>query len=259
MIVKGGNEVTIKVMIAEDERLTREELAFFILQEKDFLLCPSAENGIQLLELYQQYLPDVIFLDIHMPSMSGMDAAIEIVKRNQETGRLNPLFVFCTAYEEYAIGAFTIEAIDYLLKPYDHDRFKLALTRVYKQFHYLNQSSRIPSPSIRGSKLLIEDGERVVVLSPESIQYAVKMDRTVEIHTDKGKINTKMTLQELENKLIGFSFFRTHRSYLVNLEYVDEIIPWFNGAYNLQMKNNLKVKIPVSRVAARELFRILGE
>jgi two-component system response regulator LytT len=240
----------IKVMIAEDERLTREELAYLLQQEEHFILCPSAENGQQLLDLYDQYEPDVIFLDIHMPSLSGIDAAKQLRNRSIKNKR-NPYLIFITAYDEYAIEAFNLEAVDYLLKPYDTERFKKALSRIYKHFEQPQSQKSTPS------KLLIEDGEKTVVLTPGSIYYAVRSDRFVEIHTEKGSIQTKMTLQDLEEKLTHSPFFRSHRSYLVNLDYIYEIVPWFNGAYNLILKNKEQTQIPVSRSAAKSLFDIL--
>jgi two-component system response regulator LytT len=240
----------IKVMIAEDERLTREELAYLLQQEEQFILCPSAENGQQLLELYEQYEPDVIFLDIHMPSLSGIDAAKHLRNHKKKNKRI-PYLIFTTAYEEYAIEAFNLEAVDYLLKPYDTQRFKKALSRVYKHLEQpLSQRTTY-------SKLLIDDGEKKVVLTPQSIYYAVRSDRLVEIHTEKGIIQAKMNLQDLEEKLTHSPFFRSHRSYLVNLDYIHEIVPWFNGAYNLILNNKEQTKIPVSRSAAKSLFEIL--
>ncbi|MGM7723071.1 LytTR family DNA-binding domain-containing protein [uncultured Metabacillus sp.] len=240
----------IKVMIAEDERLTREDLAFLIQQEEEFILCPSAENGQQLIELYEQYKPDLVILDINMPSLSGIEAAKQL--RKLSNGKSKPYLIFTTAYDEYAVEAFNLEAVDYLLKPYDVERFREALSRVQKQ---MVQPERKNSNS---SKLLIDNGEKVVVLTPQSIYYAVRSERLVDIHTDKGLIQTKMTLQELEEKLPP-AFFRSHRSYLVNLDYIDEIVPWFNGAYNIILKNIDQTKIPVSRSAAKQLFDLLQD
>ncbi|KKI90037.1 histidine kinase [Bacillus sp. SA1-12] len=240
----------IKVMIAEDERLTREDIAFLIQQEKEFILCPSAENGQQLIELYEQYEPDLVILDINMPSLSGIDAAKQL--RKLSNGKSKPYLIFTTAYDEYAVEAFNLEAVDYLLKPYDVERFKEALSRVKRQ---MIQSERKNSHS---SKLLIDNGEKVVVLTPQSIFFAVRSERLVEIHTDKGLVQTKMTLQDLEDKLPS-SFFRSHRSYLVNLDYIDEIVPWFNGAFNIILKNNDQLKIPVSRSSAKQLFDLLQD
>ncbi|VEF48198.1 two-component response regulator [Bacillus freudenreichii] len=255
--------MTIRVMVAEDERLVREELIYMLQQEKGFLLCPSAESGEQLLELYEKYIPDVIFLDIHMPRLSGVDVAKKLIKEKDNP----PLFVFTTAYDNYALEAFEVEAVDYLLKPYDELRLKEALDRIRRRLSNFppfvssneepEKAAVVPTPS--SSKLLVDDGEKVVVLSPESIYYATRVDRFVEIHTANEYIQGKMTLQELEEKLKGFPFFRTHRSYLVNLEFIQEITPWFNGAYNLILKGGKKARIPVSRSAQKKLFQLLGQ
>src|SRR5699024_3233856 len=108
----------INVMIAEDEELAREELVYMLEKEKDVVLCPSAQTGEELLELYFEHKPDVLFLDIEMPGMTGVEAAKQILKSASQP----PLFVFTTAYDAYAIDAFEIEAIDYLLKPFDQVR-----------------------------------------------------------------------------------------------------------------------------------------
>jgi len=243
----------IRVMIAEDERLAREELAYFLQKEKDVTLCPSAENGDQLLAFYEQYRPNVIFLDIHMPGPSGVEVARQLV--DQSPPGEAPLFVFTTAYDDYAVQAFELEAVDYLLKPYDEARFKLTMERIRKRLANLPVT---PTVAVQeGRKLLIEDGERMVVLSPQSICYAVRVDRVLEIHTEKETIQTRLTLQELEEKLRGYPFFRTHRSYLVNLDYIQEITPWFNGAWNIRLKDGKQSLIPVSRAAAKRLFELL--
>lgn len=250
-----------KVMIAEDERMVREELAYFLQQQEDIILCPSAENGRQLLELYQQYQPEVIFLDIHMPSLSGMEVAKTIKnQKNDERSELQlPFFVFTTAYDEYAVEAFNLEAVDYLLKPYEMERLNEAIQRVRKHLQQMNKQEvqQQARPANLSSRLLIDNGEKMVIVSPDSIFYAAKEDRSTKIVTEQQVIHTKMTLQELESKLQGAPFFRPHRSYLVNLDYVREITPWFNGAYNLILMDQKKTQIPVSRSSARELFNIL--
>jgi len=243
----------INVMIAEDEYLAREELIYMLEKEKDITLCPSAETGEELVELYLEHKPDVLFLDIEMPGISGVEAAKQIMKSTNNP----PLFVFTTAYDAYAIDAFEIEAVDYLLKPFDQVRLHQAMERVRKRLLDSSESStHIPGKS--SSKLLIDDGEKMIVLSPDSIYYAVPSQRMLEIHTENEVIESKMTLQELEKKLEGRSFFRTHRSYLVNLNHILEITPWFNGAYNITLKNKEKTTIPVSRSARKALFEKFG-
>lgn len=271
-------------MIAEDEHLAREELAYLIRQEEDVELCPSAENGQQLLQLYRRYRPDVIFLDIEMPKRSGIDAARRIREDSRETDGTAPLFVFTTAYDEYAVQAFDLEAVDYLLKPFDPDRLQEAMARVRKALQLSramsdrNQteaspeeesvrlqngketlSRHSPDQKQRPSKLLVEDGEKVVVLDPTTIYYAVRVNRRVAIHTEKEVILAKITLQELEELLRDYPFFRSHRSYLVNLDCIKEIVPWFNGACNLILRNKEDTKIPVSRAAVKPLFELLRQ
>lgn len=237
----------VKVLIAEDERLAREELIFNLQQEEDFLVCPSAENGRQLLELYHQYEPQVVFLDVEMPILSGIKAAESIAEESRKLKKPGPLFVFITAYEEYAVEAFGVEAVDYLLKPYGTARLHETLDRIRKRLSE-------PVAPVHHAKLLIEDGEKLVVVEPKDIYYAARMERFIEIFTKEDRIQTRMTLNELEEKVAGFSFLRPHRSYLVNLEFVQEIVPWFNGAYNLILKDKKDVKIPVSRSSAKTLF-----
>jgi two-component system response regulator LytT len=246
------------VIIAEDERLVREELIYLLQQEKDIELLPSAANGRELLEMVDKFEPDVIFLDIQMPEMEGIQAARMLSSREH-----NPLIVFTTAHEGYAVEAFGLNAVDYLLKPYEHQRLQETLTRIRKRLGEAktngegstnSASLKSPAPASKISKLLMDDGNRLVVIDPETVLYAVRDDRIIQIHTTSQSYTSKMTLQQLEEKLTSFSFFRTHRSYLVNMNHVLELIPWFNGAYNLVLKDSNRTQIPVSRTSARELL-----
>lgn len=246
----------IHVMIAEDEELAREELIYLLKKEQDVITCPSAENGKQLIDLYTEHKPDVIFLDVQMPGMQGVAAA----KRVIELATIHPpLFVFTTAYDEYAVDAFEIDAIDYLLKPYDESRFLKTLQRVRKQLEHIDKKeNKHVQPQIQTTttKLLVDDGDRMVVLSPNSIYYAVPSKRILEIHTKDEVIESRLTLQELEEKLQDHSFFRTHRSYLVNLNYIREITPWFNGTCNVTLEDKHHTTLPVSRSARKILLEL---
>lgn len=247
----------IHAMIAEDEPMARKELTYLLTQEEAVEVCPSAETGEQLLQLYSDYEPDVIFLDIHMPSMNGIEAAKQLV---DQAIYYPPLFIFTTAYDEYAIQAFDMEAVDYLLKPFDETRFQKAMKRLRNQL--LQRERKLMEPYVSNlkssgpTKFLIEDGERTAVLSPEMIYYAVPHKRMLEVHTKDRVILSRMTLQDLEKKLYGFPFFRTHRSYLVNLNYIKEITPWFNGTSNITLKDMEEIQIPVSRTARKMLFKM---
>lgn len=240
----------IRIMIAEDERLAREELIYLLQQEPDVELLPYATNGRELLEMVEQHEPDVVFLDIKMPELEGAQAARMLASRKHQ-----PLIVFSTAYEEFAVDAFKLHAVDYLLKPTEPKRLKETLERVRER---LSKSKGTEPHSVKRTKLLVEENSRLVVIDPATIIYAVREERFVQISTQTQTFTTRMTLTQLEEKLVNaYDFFRTHKSYLVNLQYVSELEPWFNGAYNLIVKGNGHIRIPVSRTAVKDLLKRL--
>ncbi|MFD2372009.1 LytR/AlgR family response regulator transcription factor [Brevibacillus sp. GCM10020057] len=243
--------MTIRIMIAEDERLAREELVYLLQQEADVELLATATNGRELLELVEDCVPDVVFLDVKMPELEGTQAARMLAARKQ-----HPLIVFCTAHEEFAVDAFKLYAVDYLLKPFEPRRVQETMQRVRER---LAKGKAEQAAPVKRSKLLVEENNRLVVIDPATIVYAVREERFVQIHTQTDVYTTRMTLSQLEEKLQAYDFFRTHKSYLVNLQYVSELTPWFNGAYNLQLKGEQRIRIPVSRTAAKDLLRKLEE
>jgi len=240
----------IRIMIAEDERLAREELIYLLQQEADVELLPYATNGRELLGMVDEHEPDVIFLDIKMPELEGDQAARMLASRKQQ-----PLIVFCTAYEEFAVHAFKLHAVDYLLKPTEPKRLEETLQRIRER---LTKPKEEPVHTKR-SKLLVEENNRLVVIDPATIVYAVREERFVQIHTQTDTYTTRMTLTQVTEKLLGYDFFRTHKSYLVNLHYVKELEPWFNGAYNLILKGESRLRIPVSRTSVKDLLKRLEE
>ncbi|GED29675.1 LytR/AlgR family response regulator transcription factor [Brevibacillus centrosporus] len=241
----------IRIMIAEDERLAREELVYLLQQETDVELLATATNGRELLEQVDANEPDVVFLDIKMPELEGTQAARMLASRKQQ-----PLIVFCTAHEEFAVDAFKLYAVDYLLKPFEPKRIQETMQRVRERLVKAKAEQTAPS---KRSKLLVEENNRLVVIDPATIVYAVREERFVQIHTQTETYTTKMTLTQLAEKLQAYDFFRTHKSYLVNLQFVSELTPWFNGAYNLTLKGDARTKIPVSRTSAKDLLRKLEE
>jgi len=251
----------IKVMIAEDEWLARKELSYLLTQEEDLELLPEAVNGKELLELITQWEPDVIFMDIQMPELDGMKAA-----KLLQSAAPQSLIVFTTAHDDHAVEAFGLNALDYLLKPYSHERLKETLTRIRQKRLTQESLSTPPKKSLMASKtgkwnkLLITDGEKHILLDPETILYAEIEEKTTHLYTTTNRsYMTKMSLNELENKLTGYPFFRPHRSFLVNLNQIEELVPWFNGAFNIILKHDKRTQIPVSREMAKELFRLLKE
>jgi two-component system response regulator LytT len=253
----------MKVIIAEDERLAREELLYLLSKAEDVEMLPSTTTGKELLEAVERYKPDAVFLDIRMPEIDGIEVARMLVSKPE-----CPYIVFTTAYEEYAIEAFHLDAVDYLLKPYSRDRLNETLARMRTRIKAIESQDTLSIPKINSikdknrfdkiHKLLLDDKNKTVVVEPETILYAVKEDKSIVIHTANGEqYVSRFTLLELEQKLAPFSFFRSHRSYLVNVNWIGEIEQWFNGAYNIILKDTLKNKIPVSRECAKELFSML--
>jgi two-component system response regulator LytT len=243
----------MKIMIAEDERLAREELIYLLSKEPDVTLLPSATNGDELLSLAEKHEPDVIFLDIHMPGSNGMQAAEALLRRHPK-----PQLVFATAYDAYAVEAFQQGATDYLLKPYDEERLRLTLQRLRDR---QGTPSHVPPlPSAPKGKLLIEGDSRTVIVDPASIAFAEKEEKQTRIHMTDGQMHlTKYSLQELQDRMQGHPFFRTHRSYLVNVGRIAEIEPWFNGASNAILSDAKRSRIPISRIASKELLRLIQE
>lgn len=243
----------IHVLIAEDEELAREELVYLLSESDDIVIDGSVATGEEVISLYEKKKSDLVFLDVEMPGMSGLEAAKQLNQHHS-----SPMFIFTTAYEEYAVHAFDIHAVDYLLKPYDEKRLEKALKRARKQLSFSKREKREETKrSTPPSKLLIDDGDKTVVVSPDSIYYAEPSNRMLMIYTKEKVIQSRMTLQELEKKLEGLSFFRPHRSYLVNLDYIKEITPWFNGTSNIKLNDENETVLPVSRSVRKELFKKL--
>jgi len=257
--------MTIKVLIADDEILARDELSFLLNQWGEIEIIGEAEDGEEAYCKIKELKPDVVFLDIEMPEMNGLSVASKVIQEGLET-----LIVFSTAYDEHAIKAFEMNAIDYLLKPYDEERIANTMERIKNHFQKPNQENlrQLLSQMIDEnkekeekksiSKLAVQTDEKVIFIDPNEIVYANREGRDVLIRTNDEIYLTKYTLQVLEEKLEKYPFFRTHRSYLVNLDFIQEMVPWFNGAYNLIMKDKSKSKIPVSRQYVKSLKETMG-
>lgn len=239
----------MKVLIIEDEWHAQEELRYLLEKERDVSICGVASNTEEGWDLLFQEKPDVCFCDIEMPGEDGMT----FVKKVSQAMKEAPLFVFTTAYPNYAAEAFEYEAVDYVLKPFDDVRLK----RVMERLRRLVATRTVPAE--REGPLLVDDGEQLRVIQPEAIYFAVSENRVVYLQLKDERIETKWTLAEVESLVGTAHFFKPHRSYLVNFNKIEAVTPWFNGAYNLRLVDFADVSIPVSRTARKLLFERFGQ
>ena len=227
----------IRTLVVDDERYAREELVFLLNQFPSIQVIGEADSGDQAVMKAIQLQPDLVFLDVEMPKMNGM----EVAKALSELKNM-PLIIFATAYPQFAAEAFRINAVDYLLKPYDEDQLKQAISRVEKN---LIPQAKVDVVSNLGKLAVEKDGE-IDYVHIEDILYMYREEKVTKIITQKCEYEVKTALKELESRLTPFSFFRIHKGYLVNLKYVSRLTPWFNGAYHLELTSR-EEKLSVSR------------
>lgn len=227
----------MRVMVVDDEPLSRDELKHLLREYEQIEIIGEADCGEHALEKIVSLQPDVVFLDIEMSEMSGLSLAKMLQQLKQP-----PTIVFATAYPNYAVEAFRYEAVDYLLKPFDEMQVGETVARLLRKFG--KDRPTVLEDPIR--KLAIEEEDGIVYVSPHDILYCCREVKDTLIVTKQKTYHTKAPLKELEQKLKGSLFFRPHKSYLVNVEKVEQLTPWFNGAYQLTLAGT-EEKIPVSR------------
>ena len=233
--------MTYRVLMVDDEKPAREELAYMLGEIPYVELVGEADSGMEAVKKPKELSPDFIFLDIQLPDLTGLQVA-EIVNEFQ----LATQIVFLTAYDEFAIEAFKLHAYHYILKPYDLED----ITQVFESFSATKGNQLVTSSA---HKLAIQTQKGITYLTPREIYFVEKRGRMVDVHTRTETIEASFTLNELYEKLEPFSFYRTHKSFLVNLEHVKELHAWMNGSYNLIMRDQVYSKVPVSRNYVKEL------
>ncbi|MEK4713052.1 LytTR family DNA-binding domain-containing protein [Sporosarcina sp. FSL K6-5500] len=234
---------TIRTLVVDDERYAREELTYLLSKFPDVQVVGEAESGEAAILKTVQLMPDVVFLDVEMPKMNGVEVAKVLVELKKV-----PLIIFATAYPQFAAEAFRINAIDYLLKPYDEEQLKQTIHRIEKIVY----PSLPPDTAEKLGKLAVEAGGEIDYILPQDILYMYRDEKVTKIITRTDNYEIRTTLKELESRLVPFSFFRIHKGYLVNLIYVSRLTPWFNGAYRLELEG-LDEKLSVSRNYVKNL------
>jgi two-component system response regulator LytT len=257
----------LRVLVVDDEQLAREELCYQLEQAGEIDIVGQAGNGIEALSAVDRLEPDLVFLDIQMPGLGGF----EVARRLSDRGEDMPALVFVTAYDQHAIEAFEVNAVDYLLKPVEAGRLEQALQRARRRVDAervgpvgpLNdQLERIvkmmAGRQVRREQVALKVGERFMLVQAEEIIYASLADESINIVTGQvaGTSNYR-TLDDLQARLDPEVFWRVHRSHLVNINKIKEIVPWFSRNYILRMKDPKGTEIPVSRAQTKRLREYL--
>jgi two-component system LytT family response regulator/two-component system response regulator LytT len=258
----------LRVVVVDDEQPAREELIFQLGRLDDIEIVAQACDGVEALAAADHHEPDVVFLDIQMPGLSGFEVARQLLGRPEPP----PLVVFVTAYDAHAIEAFEVNAVDYLLKPVDAARLEQALVRARRRLvaehlepqgdavrDQLERLTRmVADRQLRREQLAVRIGERFLLIQAEEIIYASLADDSINIVTGQiaGASNYR-TLDELQSRLDPNVFWRVHRSHLVNINKIKEIVPWFSRNYILRMKDAKATEIPVSRSQTKRLREYL--
>jgi two-component system response regulator LytT len=251
----------LRAVVVDDEQLARDELCFLLEQIGGVEVVGQAGNGLEAVTAIQALQPDVAFLDVQIPGLTGF----EVARRLLEAG-VTAQFVFVTAFDQYAIEAFEVNAVDYLLKPVEGPRLEQALVRVRRRvspdWPRDDQVAKIlrmvTDRQGRRDQMAIKVGDRFLLVQADEVVYASLVDDTINIVTNRvaGTSNYR-TLDELQERLDPGVFWRVHRSHLVNITKIKEIVPWFSRNYILRMKDAKATEIPVSRSQTRRLREYL--
>lgn len=252
--MSGRTGATIPTVVADDEAPALDELLYLLKGFPEIEVVGTASNGLEALKRIEELEPDLVFIDVQMPGLDGL----RLIEKLHEDKAPVPAFVLCTAYEQYALEAFRMEALDYLLKPVTRERLAVTIDRVKRTMLEPEPAPAQVPAQVR--KLLIRSGGRNLIVDPSDVIYARIEDGliTVAAAQAEGESNFK-TLEELQASLDPAVFWRPHRSFLVNIHRIREVIPWFKSSYQIRMDDRKGTVIPVSRVQTRrlrELFRL---
>jgi len=263
--------MALTTLIVDDEQLARDELAYLLKSVDGVEIVAQGKNGVEAVSLIKEHEPDLVFLDVQMPGLDGFGVIKKLVAQKVPM----PQIVFATAFDQYAVKAFEVNALDYILKPFDKKRIAQTVQKAIKNIKDQEEeappadtASRLESviklleskqPQPR-AKVLIRAAGRMILVDQRDICYASIEDGVITVYTSsvEGESNCR-TLEELADSLDANLFWRAHRSYLVNINRIKEVVPWFKSSYQLRMDDKKQAEVPVSRAQTkrlRELFRL---
>ena len=253
---------TLTTIVVDDEQLACDELVYLLKDFPDIEVIATGSNGLQAVDLIREIEPELVFLDVHMPGLDG----IGVVRRLREMDVDPPHFIFATAYDQYAVEAFRLEAMDYLLKPVDKGRLAETIERARRTIQEKKATAEPPAAASKAAmapqrtKLLVRAQSRHFIVDANDLIYATIDNGLISLVTTnlEGQ-STYRTIEDLQANLDRDLFWRVHRSYLVNINRIKEVVPWFKSSYQLRMDDKKHTEIPVSRVQTRrlrELFKL---
>ena len=254
-------EGDLRALVVDDEQLARDELCYQLAELGGVEIVAQAGDGPQALDAILRHAPDIVFLDVQMPGLTGFEVARRLIDREPPVS-----IVFVTAYDQHAIEAFEVNAVDYLLKPVEADRLDRAVQRVRRRrgdARPLNDQLQrivqlVEARQGRRDQVAVKVGERFLLVQAEEIIFASVVDESINIVTGQiAGVASFRTLDELQTRLDPSTFWRVHRSHLVNINKIKEIVPWFSRNYILKMKDPKGTEIPVSRTQTKRLREYL--
>ncbi|SFU15673.1 two component transcriptional regulator, LytTR family [Algoriphagus locisalis] len=239
----------IKTLIIDDEPLAASILQEFLEKFSQFELVGVCQNGFQGLKAIQEHNPDLIFLDVQMPKITGFEM-LELLDEP-------PAVIFTTAFDQYALSAFDAKAIDYLLKPFSQERFSQAIERFLAQQNGKEESNqKLNELAEKRNRLVVRVKNEIKIIPTHEVSFFEAEDDYIAIHTGDGKYLKKMTMKSLEEALDPVKFVRVHRSYLINLNEITKIEPYERENYLVLLRGGEKV--PVSKTGYSRLRQVLG-
>jgi len=257
--------MSLSAVIVDDEQLARDELAFLLKNAGDVEVVAQGKNGLEAVSLIKEHNPDLVFLDVQMPGLDGFGVIKKLLDRKIRL----PKIVFATAFDQYAVKAFEVNAVDYLLKLFDKKRVAQSLQKARAKQEELPADKieslvrMLESQKTQPAKILLKTGGRLMLMDQRDICHASIEDGVITVVTRgvngiEGQSNCR-TIEELADSLDQNLFWRAHRSYLVNINHIREVVPWFKSSYQLRMDDKRATEIPVSRAQTkrlRELFNL---
>ena len=253
---------TLSTVVVDDEQLACDELSYLLRDFPEVEVIATGSNGFEAMELIRKMEPDLVFMDVNMPGLDGMG----VVRQLREKGVELPHIIFVTAYDQYAVEAFRLEALDYLLKPVDKVRLAESIERARRAM----QERRVPESPGAGTaaapapqtaprnKLAVRSNNRHFIVDANEVIYATIDNGLITlVATNVEGHSNYRTIEDLQANLDKDTFWRVHRSFLVNIHKIKEVVPWFKSSYQLRMDDKKHTEVPVSRVQTKRLRELL--